>query len=144
MGLVTGWEEHGIDTLAGQTIMPNIDDDSIYRRQAVLYGVGNMQHLESVETLFLEYFNPICYAGCFADDILPSQAEDGLAKYFVMWELLEDEAEAALKPALGEKGFGSLMNILAQKHANYGDKERLDLEQIETREDTGWNVFGND
>ena len=143
MGIVTGWEEHGMDTLAGQTIMPSVGDDSVDRRQAVLYGVGNIQHLESIEAVFLDYFDPTCYARCFSDDILSSQIEDGLTKYFVQWELFPDEAAAALRPALGETEFNSLMDILAQKTNNYGDVELRSSGQIEPHEPKDWDVFGN-
>ena len=143
MGIVTGWEEHGMDTLAGQTIMPSVGDDSVDRRQAVLYGVGNIQHLESIEAVFLDYFDPTCYARCFSDDILSTQIEDGLTKYFVQWELFPDEAAAALRPALGETEFNSLMDILAQKTNNYGDVELRSSAQIEPHEPKDWDVFGN-
>ena len=143
MGLVTGWEEHGMNTLAGQTIMPSVGDDAAERRQAVLYGVGNIQHLESIEAVFLDYFDPLCYSRCFSNDILSSQTEDGLTKYFVQWELLPDEAAAALKPALGETEFNSLMDILVQKTNNYGDADLRHSEQTQLQEPKDWDVFGN-
>lgn len=62
--LAQSWEKEGMNTLLQYPIFPPTSEDD--RRMAVLYGVGNQEDLEHLESAFLQYFEPTYYTNCFS------------------------------------------------------------------------------
>jgi len=94
VSLVQSWEEDGMPTLLDMSVFPPESEEE--SRTAVLYGVGEADELNSLENAFLEYFRPTNYAKCFSDAVPDQDGFTHGAKFFVQWELFQDEAACAL------------------------------------------------
>lgn len=104
------WEEAGMDTLLPITIYPPTSGDE--RRQAVLYGVGDLDELQELERTFLECFDPSFHAVSFSEGKQNEWNEMQTTKFFVQWELTPKEAAAALGVQTDSPGFGEIMSQL--------------------------------
>ena len=135
------WEEEGMDTLLPIKIFtPNSEDE---RRQAVLYGVGDLEELVDLERTFLEFFDPSFHAVSFSEGKKNEWNEMQATKFFVQWELTPEEAAAALGLQTDSPGFGEVMNQLqlmseeSQKPQNGVTKQKTyDVENLVVNE--GW------
>jgi len=94
VSLVQSWEEDGMPTLGPISIFPPESEEE--SRIAVLYGIGNPDDLNSLETAFLDYFRPMEYAKCFREQLSDQEGISPTTKFFVQWELFNDEAALAL------------------------------------------------
>jgi hypothetical protein len=111
VSLVQSWAEDGMRTLVPDISIypPNSEDE---RREAVLYGIGDRNDLSSLELAFLEYFHPTRFAKCFS---APTVEEEGIirdTRFFVQWELFEDEAAHALGVPQDSPEFDAILDQL--------------------------------
>jgi len=111
VSLVQAWAEDGMRTLVPDISIypPNSEDE---RREAVLYGIGDSNDLSSLELAFLTYFHPAKFARCFSE---PTVEEAGIGRdvrFFVQWELFEDEAAHALGVPQDSPEFDAILDQL--------------------------------
>lgn len=130
LSLAQGWEERGMELLLPFRIYPvkdGLEDDP---RQAILYGVGDLDELEDLEEMFVEYFDPYPFISCFtSSDDLP-ETFGNTTKFFVQWELSDEEAAAGLGFAEGSTEFAQVMEVLYQRDKdNQLRKSKNDAEQ---------------
>ena len=111
VSLVQSWEEEGMQTLVdGITIFP---PNSVQEcRQAVLYGIGDMEDLSSLESAFLDYFRPVRFAKCFSDAVEETEGPPRATQFFVQWELTQTEAAFALGVSEDSPEFEAVMDQL--------------------------------
>lgn len=121
ISLAQTWEEEGMETLLPFSITPPADPTDKDRRQAVLYGIGDLDELADLEQIFVEYFQPTEFAACLtSSEDLPSQLSD-VTHFFVQWELSDQEAATALGYSVDSPEFNEIMAIL---HRRSQDKEQ--------------------
>ena len=111
ISLAQHWESEGMPTLIpGLSIFPPLDNDE--RRSAVLFGVGDFQQLENLEKAFLEIFTPSYYEKGFSDTTNLKTVPSYGAKFFVQWELFDNEAAQALGVSKDSDEFKAIMGQL--------------------------------
>jgi len=110
VSLAQSWEEDGMQTLINLPVLPPESDDE--RRQAVLYGVGTSDDLGALEHAFLRYYRPSNYAKCFSESVSDKGNFTHAAKFFVQWELFQDEAADGLGISEDSPQFGLIMDQL--------------------------------
>ncbi len=103
-----------------KTLVPDISvytpgDDS-ERREAVLYGIGDPEDLSSLETTFSEYFRPARFAKCFSDAVYEEEGVTRATRFFVQWELFQDEAAHALGVPEDSIEFDAVLDQLEHEH----------------------------
>lgn len=115
VSLFQSWDEEGMKTLVPDIAVYVPVDDS-ERREAVLYGVGDPEDLSSLETTFNEYFRPSRFAKCFSDAVFEEEGITRATRFFVQWELFEDEAAHALGIAENSNEYGAVADQLVHQY----------------------------
>jgi hypothetical protein len=89
-GLVSGWEEGGMETLLPflSVRSPQTEKE---RRTMVVYAWGPLDDIGRVEAMVLKRFDPACYTQSLGPDL-----GDGVVRFFVQVELFPDELAMAL------------------------------------------------
>ena len=73
--------------------------------------------MESLETAFLKYFRPSNYAKCFSEAVSDQGGFTHGAKFFVQWELFQDEAARALGVPEDSPQLGVILDQLEKQAA---------------------------
>ncbi len=115
VSLFQSWDEEGMKTLVPDISVYTPVDDS-ERREAVLYGIGDPEDLSSLETTFSEYFRPARFAKCFSDAVYEEEGVTRATRFFVQWELFQDEAAHALGVPEDSIEFDAVLNQLEHQH----------------------------
>ena len=115
VALFQSWDEEGMKTLVPDiSIFTPIDDSE--RREAVLYGIGDPEDLSSLETTFCEYFRPSRFAKCFSDAVYEEEGITRATRFFVQWELFQDEAAHALGVSEDSIEFDAVLDQLEHQY----------------------------
>jgi len=115
VSLFQSWDEEGMKTLVPDiSVYTPVDDGE--RREAVLYGIGDPEDLSSLETTFCEYFKPSRFAKCFSDAVYEEEGIARAARFFVQWELFQDEAAQALGVEEDSIEFNAVLDQLEHEY----------------------------
>lgn len=110
------WEHEGMQTLIPDlSIYPPVDEHEEERRTAVLFGVGNITHLENLERAFLDTFNPCHYCKCFSDAPCSIEGSNYGSLFFVQWSLSQSESAHALGVGEDSPEFNAIMDQLEKQ-----------------------------
>ena len=138
--MAQSWEEDGMETLLPIRVYPPNSDAE--RRQAVLYGVGDLNDLEDLERTFLDFYEPSFHAVSFSERRPSSEDEEQTTEFFVQWELFPEEAAAALGVDPDSPGFEDIMGQLEQMSAPPRPSEPRGIKQARNIVDETWPDLG--
>ena len=114
--LEQNWEHEGMQTLIPDlSIYPPGDGYEDESRTAVLFGVGNITHLENLERAFLDIFRPDPYCKCFSDSPTTLEGSNYGALFFVQWSLTQSEAANSLGVSEDSPEFNGIMDQLEKQ-----------------------------
>ena len=109
MSLAQSWQRDGIQTMTFDSIKP---EPRLFRRQAIMYGIGPERDMGQVQSLFRQMYQPPVFETCIAlPEAVPPEIYKG-PRFFFQIQLSNEESARALGLKPDDDEFIHILEVL--------------------------------